>query len=426
MGMTTEMQSGEFKTIIAEEKSVAEAPPQSDRGIAASVRALSKSFKKTRVLEDIDFDVADGESLVLLGASGSGKTTILRIIAGLDEPDTGRIILHGKDVTELPARERGVGVIFQAYALFPRMNVEQNIGYGLRIRHRARKDIKETVNNLIELVGLEEHRKKYPSQLSGGQQQRVAIARTLAYNPQVLLFDEPFGALDAQMRVRLRREIHGLLKKVNLPAIFITHDQEEALELGDRIAVLNAGRLEQIGTPDEVYNRPETEYVATFLGAANLLLGVVGNGTVEIGTATIPAPDETARFRDGQAVKLVFRPEDVHLSRTGVLPEGCRRLTNGIIEAINFVGAFERLTLRLDLVARQPAAGEPPLYNVTITTPERRTGIPVIVTRAKPEAASTPLNVNDRVAVGLTAFRVLPNFTLGSERAGRILPPQKS
>ena len=420
------MQSGELK-IISDEKRVAEAttPPQAERVAAASVRAVSKSFKKTRVLEDIDFDVAEGESLVLLGASGSGKTTILRIIAGLEEPDTGRVILHGKDVTELPARERGVGVIFQAYALFPRMTVEKNIGYGLRIRRRSRKEIKETVDSLIELVGLQEHRKKYPSQLSGGQQQRVAIARTLAYKPQVLLFDEPFGALDAQMRVRLRREIHTLLKKVNLPAIFITHDQEEALELGDRIAVLNAGRLEQIGTPDEVYNHPETEYVATFLGAANLLLGVVNNEAVEIGTVAIPARKETARFREGQAVKLVFRPEDVCLSLTGQLPEGCRRLTNGVVEEINFVGAYERLTVRLDLIARQPTEGAPPLYNVTITTPEKRTGIPIIVTRPKPEAAAKRLNLNDRLAVGLTSFRVLPNFTLSSERAGRVLDTKR-
>src|SRR5207248_1666725 len=194
---------------------------QQSAGVAASARGLSKKFKKARVLDDVSFDVAEGESLVLLGASGSGKTTILRIIAGLEEPDTGRVIIHGKDVTELPARERNVGVIFQSYALFPRMTVEQNIGYGLRIRRRSRKERKETVNRLIELVRLEEHRRKYPTQLSGGQQQRVAIARTLAYEPQVLLFDEPFGALDAQMRVRLRREIHALLKHVNLPAIFI-------------------------------------------------------------------------------------------------------------------------------------------------------------------------------------------------------------
>lgn len=417
------MQSEEITTIFGNGERESEGTPGESvpREAAASVRGVSKSFKGTRVLEDIDFDVGQGESLVLLGASGSGKTTILRIIAGLEEPDTGRIILHGEEVTDMPARERGVGVIFQAYALFPRMTVEQNIGYGLRIRRRPRQEIKEEVNRLIELVKLEEHRKKYPSQLSGGQQQRVAIARTLAYKPQVLLFDEPFGALDAQTRVRLRREIHTLLKKVQVPAIFITHDQEEALELGDRIAVINAGRIEQIGTPDEVYNRPETEYVATFLGAANLLLGVVSDGDVELGTVRIPAREETARFRDGQAVKLVFRPEDVCLSRTGKLPENCRRLTNGMIEEIHFVGAYERLTLRLDLTARQPAPSEPPLYNVTVNTPEKRTGIPIMVTRPKPEAASTSLKVGDRVAVGLLAFRVLPNFALSTERAGRVV-----
>jgi sulfate transport system ATP-binding protein len=427
------MQSKEFTTImgngqgagVAARMAEQEASTEQRREAAAGVRSISKSFHGTMVLENIDFDVAEGESLVLLGASGSGKTTILRIIAGLEEPDTGRVILHGKEVTELPARERGVGVIFQAYALFPRMTVEQNIGYGLRIRRRPRKEIKETVDRLIRLVRLEEHRKKFPSQLSGGQQQRVAIARTLAYKPQVLLFDEPFGALDAQTRVRLRREIRGLLKEVNVPAIFITHDQEEALELGDRIAVLNAGRLEQIGTPDEVYNRPETEYVATFLGAANLLLGVATNGTVEIGTAIIPAREEVERFREGQAVKLVFRPEDVCLSKGGVLPEGCRRLTNAIIEEMHFVGAYERLTLRLDLVARQPAEKEAPLYNVTINTSEKRTGIPIIVTRPKPEATATRLQPGDRVAVGLTAFRVLPNFALASERGGRVVDVNK-
>jgi ABC-type Fe3+/spermidine/putrescine transport system ATPase subunit len=393
--------------------------------VAASVRGLSKSFKKARVLENVSFDVGVGEALVLLGASGSGKTTILRIIAGLEHPDSGRVILHGKDVTDLPARERGVGVIFQSYALFPRMTVEKNIGYGLRIRGRRRREVKETVARLLELVHLEEHRKKYPSQLSGGQQQRVAIARTLAYEPQVLLFDEPFGALDAQTRVRLRREIRVLLREVNVPAVFITHDQEEALELGDRIAVLHAGHLEQVGTPEEVYNRPETEYVATFLGAANLLLGVAAGERVELGTASIEAGAESARFREGQAVKLVFRPEDVHLSPTGALPEGCSRLTNGVIEEKHFVGAYERLTVRLDLVARHPSAGEPQLYEVTINTPEVRLGVPIFVTRAKPEASAAPLKVGDRVAVCLTAFRVLPNFALASERASRTLDTQK-
>src|SRR5215212_282156 len=387
---------------------------------AASVRGLSKSFRKTPVLEDVSFDVGVGEALVLLGASGSGKTTILRIIAGLEHPDSGRVILHGKDVTDMPARERGVGVIFQSYALFPHMTVEKNIGYGMRIRGVSRKERKEKVARLLELVHLEEHRRKLPSQLSGGQQQRVAIARTLAYEPQMLLFDEPFGALDAQIRVRLRREIRALLREVNVPAVFITHDQEEALELGDRIAVLHAGHLEQVGTPEEVYNRPETEYVATFLGAANLLLGVVAPGDrVELGAFAIEAGAEAARFRPGQAVKLVFRPEDVRLSVTGELPDGCNPLADGAVEEKNFVGAYERLTVRLDLVARRPAPGEPPLYDIS-ETPERRLGVPIIVTRPKPEAGAAPMRVGDRVSVCLTAFRVLPNFPLASERGSRM------
>ena len=174
---------------------------------AVTILGVSKSFGETRVLQNINFSVDEDEIVVLLGASGSGKTTILRIIAGLDLPDTGKIILHNRDVTNLPARERGTGVIFQSYALFPKMTVEKNIGYGLKIRRTARKEVRETVDRLLELVHLEDHRNKYPSQLSGGQQQRVAIARTLAYNPEVLLFDEPFGALDAQIRTTLRREI---------------------------------------------------------------------------------------------------------------------------------------------------------------------------------------------------------------------------
>src|SRR5215207_7221297 len=389
---------------------------------AASVRGLSKSFKGVRVLEDVSFDVGEGEALVLLGASGSGKTTILRIIAGLEQPDSGSVHLHGRDVTDLPARERSVGVIFQSYALFPRMTVEQNVGYGLSIRGRKRREAREKVESLLELVHLADQRKKLPSQLSGGQQQRVAIARTLAYEPQMLLFDEPFGALDAQIRVRLRREIRALLRDVNVPALFITHDQEEALELGDRIAVLHAGHLEQIGTPEEVYNRPETEYVATFLGAANLLLGVVGRGgRVELGTVALDAGAEAARFQVGQSVKLVFRPEDVRLSRSGEsLPADCNPLANGVVEEKHFVGAYERLTVRLDLVARAPRPGEPPLYEIS-ETPERRLGVPVIVTRTKSEAGAAPLRVGDRVTLCLVSFRVLPNFPLASERAGRVL-----
>lgn len=373
---------------------------------AASVIGVSKRFGTTSILENISFDVAEGEALVLLGASGSGKTTILRIIAGLDQPYTGKIVLHGKDVTELPARERGVGVIFQSYALFPKMTVEKNIGYGLRIRKRKRKEIRETVNELLSLVQLEEHRKKYPSQLSGGQQQRVAIARTLAYKPEVLLFDEPFGALDTQTRVHLRREIRALLRKVNVPAIFITHDQEEALELGDRVAVVNVGHIEQIGTPYEIYNHPATEYVATFLGAANILEGVIRNGRLEIESVQIPASFDPERFREGSCVKIVSRPEDVALSKSDLLRPGHSKIGTARVEEISFVGAYERLRLRLERGGGEDCADDTPFY-LTTETPERQSKA-LIATRPKPEATALRLRVGDRVVVALTSYTVLP------------------
>src|SRR5437762_8590946 len=390
---------------------------------AASVVGVSKFFGKTSVLQNISFHVAEGEALVLLGASGSGKTTILRIIAGLEQPYTGKVMLHGKDVTELPARERGVGVIFQSYALFPKITVEKNIGYGLRIRRRRRKEIKNTVNELLSLVQLEEHRKKYPSQLSGGQQQRVAIARTLAYKPEVLLFDEPFGALDAQTRVHLRREIRALLKKVNVPAIFITHDQEEALELGDRIAVINTGHIEQIGTPEEIYNHPATEYVATFLGAANVLAGIVRRGNLEIGSRVVPARVDLAKFAEGQPVKLVFRPEDVRLIKNGVLPAGHCLVSNGIVEEVSFVGAYERLRVRLELTESLTCDGvETPFY-LTTGTPEREGAKPILATRPRPEANANRLRIGERVVVGLASFTVLPDATaanISQERSGSV------
>jgi ABC-type Fe3+/spermidine/putrescine transport system ATPase subunit len=386
------------------EEPVSSTPPPE---AAASVVGISKRFGKASVLENISFDVGEGEVLVLLGASGSGKTTILRIIAGLEMPYTGKVILHGKDVTELPARERGVGVIFQSYALFPKMTVEKNIGYGLRIRKRKRKEIRETVKELLSLVQLEEHRKKYPSQLSGGQQQRVAIARTLAYKPEVLLFDEPFGALDTQTRVHLRREIRALLKKVNVPAIFITHDQEEALELGDRVAVLNVGHIEQIGTPFEIYNHPATEHVATFLGAANILDAVVRQDFLEVGGAQIPATLDKTRFKSGDCVKIVFRPEDVSLNRGDFLRPGHARLASALIEEITFVGAYERLRLRMQSAAEECKTEETPYY-LTTETPDRKPSKSIIVTRPKPEASATRLRVGERVVLALTSFTVLP------------------
>ncbi len=386
-----------------EAPSIVDSPPA-----AASVIGISKRFGKTSVLENISFNVAEGEVLVLLGASGSGKTTILRIIAGLEMPYTGKVMLHGKDVTDLPARERGVGVIFQSYALFPKMTVEKNIGYGLRIRKRKSKEIRETVNELLSLVQLTEHRKKYPSQLSGGQQQRVAIARTLAYKPEVLLFDEPFGALDTQTRVHLRREIRALLKKVNVPAIFITHDQEEALELGDRVAVLNVGHVEQIGTPFEIYNRPATEYVATFLGAANVLDAVVRKDFIEVGSAQIPVTLDKESFKPGDCVKIICRPEDISLSRGDFLRPGHHRISTAHIEEVSFIGAYERLRLRLDQVTDEECKTDDTPFYLTTETPESRAVKSIIATRPKPEASATRLQPGERVVVALTSFTVLP------------------
>lgn len=361
---------------------------------AVTVAGVSKSYGYATVLEDINFTVDEDEIVVLLGASGSGKTTILRIIAGLEMPDSGMVILHGKNVTKQPARMRGTGVIFQNYALFPKMTVEENIGYGLRLRRRKKSEIKETVNRLIDLVHLEQHRKKYASQLSGGQQQRVAIARALAYEPEVLLFDEPFGALDAQIRTRLRREIRGLLKQINVPSIFITHDQEEALELGDRIAVLNAGRLEQIGTPFEVYNHPRTEHVATFLGAANILAGTIRERHFVTEKVSL-AIDQDIIFKEGSQVKMVFRPEDVFLRRPENLTQKYQKLTEGTVEEVSFVGAFERVSVRVGLPGRES----------------------IIVNRPKTETAAFPLSPGQIVPVGLVRFRILGETKKVSGRA---------
>jgi len=355
-------------------------------GGAVHVISLSKRFGNAMVLDNINFEVAQGEIVVLLGASGSGKTTILRIIAGLEMPDTGRILLHGKEVTELPARERGTGVIFQSYALFPKMTVERNIAYGLKLRRKPRKDVRKKIDELIELVHLEEHRTKYPSQLSGGQQQRVAIARALAYEPEVLLFDEPFGALDAQIRTRLRKEIRELLKKINVPSIFITHDQEEALELADRIAVLNEGVIEQIGTPFEVYMQPETEYVATFLGAANIIPGYIDHRCFRTEDIAIDLEDDM-RLANGQPANLIVRPEDVFLRKAENLTQKYQPVTDGIVDEVSFVGAFERVVVRLAFIRNKP----------------------LIVTRPKTEIAAFPLSVGQKVPVGIVRFRVLPD-----------------
>ena len=249
------------------------------------LKNLKKSFTaEEAVLSGISLTIEKGEFVTLLGASGCGKTTTLRIIAGLEQPDEGSVWLEGQNVTDLEPNQRDVNTVFQNYALFPHMNVADNIGYGLKIRKVPKAESREKVKKMLELVQLEGFEKRKPSELSGGQRQRVAIARALANNPRVLLLDEPLGALDLQLRRTMQLELKRLQKKLGITFIYITHDQEEAINMSDRIVVMNRGRFEQIGTPDKIYNHPKTSYVATFVGNANILKGsLVGmEGTVAL------------------------------------------------------------------------------------------------------------------------------------------------
>ena len=262
--------------------------------MSIQVRNLRKAFGDFVALDDVSLDVPGGELVALLGPSGSGKTTLLRIIAGLEPADQGAIYFHGEDATSQPVRERQVGFVFQHYALFRHMSVFENVAFGLRVRPHAVRpsdaDIRETVMGLLKLVQLDVLASRRPSELSGGQRQRVALARALAVKPRVLLLDEPFGALDAKVRKELRRWLRRLHEEVHVTSVFVTHDQEEALEVSDRVVIMNEGRIEQSGTPEEVYDRPGTPFVYGFLGDVNLFHGRIHDGRVSIGGSDPEAP----------------------------------------------------------------------------------------------------------------------------------------
>jgi sulfate/thiosulfate transport system ATP-binding protein len=273
--------------------------------MSIELRNIRKTFGDFAALDGVSLEVSDGELVALLGMSGSGKTTLLRIIAGLEVPDSGTVLFHGEEATERSARERQVGFVFQHYALFRHMTVFENVAFGLRVRPRRLRpssgEISDRVFELLKLVQLDWMASRYPSQLSGGQRQRVALARALAVRPRVLLLDEPFGALDAKVRQELRRWLRGLHDELHITSVFVTHDQEEALELADRVVVMNAGRIEQVGKSDEVYHHPATAFVYNFLGNVNLFHGRVEGGRVYLGNTALkvdsrpytdPAPPE--------------------------------------------------------------------------------------------------------------------------------------
>src|SRR6202008_4961529 len=306
---------------------------------------VTKHYAGVPVVNDVSLDIGDGEFFVLLGPSGSGKSTLLRAIAGLSGVDHGRISLHGRDVTHIAARKRGVGLVFQNYALFRHMTVADNIEFALRVRHMRARKRRQRREELLRLVSLEGMDHRLPAQLSGGQHQRVAVARALAHKPEVLLLDEPFGALDAKIREELRRTIREGQRELGITTVLVTHDQEEAFARADRIGVMNLGRLLESGKPDELYDRPATRFVATFLGAANLFLARRTPDGIKVGARVMAAAEHTPGAPDHEVVAVV-RPEEVEVapSRDAL---GSRFMGHGVVDEVVFTGAFERLRVRV-------------------------------------------------------------------------------
>ncbi len=354
---------------------------------------VTKRYQAIPVVNDVSLKVEPGEFLVLLGPSGSGKSTLLRAIAGLTEIDHGRVSLHGRDVTNVSARDREVGFVFQHYALFRHMTVGENVEFALQVRKVKPAERRARRKELLRLVALEGMDDRLPAQLSGGQQQRVAVARALAHRPQVLLMDEPFGALDAKIREELRRTIRRIQRELGMTTILVTHDQEEAFALADRIGVMHQGRLLECGRPDDLYARPQTRFVATFLGAANLLLGYRTGGGVRF-SAEVPATEALPR-----EVVAVLRPEEVEL---GADPDGLRSdfVGYGEVEEVLFAGAVERLRVRMS--GGGPVAVAPGLEGGADA------GSVLEVSRTLPEQREFPVIGGRSVAVGARRVHVLP------------------
>jgi putative spermidine/putrescine transport system ATP-binding protein len=303
-------------------------------GTAVEFDKVSRVFGSARALDELSLSIEPGELLALLGPSGCGKTTALRLLAGFDRPTSGALLVNGRDVSGTPANKRDMGMVFQSYSLFPTMTALENVGFGLRTRGRAKADRHRRAGELLELVGLGEHRAKYPHQLSGGQQQRVALARALAVEPRVLLLDEPLSALDAKVREQLRDEIRRIQLELGVTTVFVTHDQEEALSVADRVGVMRSGRLEQIAAPTELYDQPATAFVAEFVGTMNHIAAVAeGDGRVRVGAQVLPVRGSA---RAG-AVSVLVRPEAVV-----VTPD-----TSGdaVVTVVTFQGATTRLRL---------------------------------------------------------------------------------
>ncbi|MBL4614647.1 MAG: putative 2-aminoethylphosphonate ABC transporter ATP-binding protein [Magnetovibrio sp.] len=307
------------------------------------INNLTKKFGEFVALDDVSLTVKDGEFVCFLGPSGCGKTTLLRAIAGLDFQTSGQIVQGGKDISHLPPVSRDFGIVFQSYALFPNLTAKQNIAYGLSVRKMGRDKVNQRVQDLLDTVGLSDSGPKYPSALSGGQQQRIALARALANEPNMLLLDEPLSALDAKVRVNLRHEMKELQRKLGITTIMVTHDQEEAMAMADKIVVMNHGVIEQVGTPQEIYGNPATAYVADFIGEMNFLEGVFEDGNqVRMGDCALMVDGQAGGFELGSTVTACIRPEDV-------MVRGVSEKTENYIDAevvdVEFLGSFCRAEL---------------------------------------------------------------------------------
>lgn len=307
---------------------------------------VSKQFGDTYAVHQFNLDIAKGEFVSFLGPSGCGKTTTLRMVAGFEVPTSGTIKLDGVDITDKSPNQRNMGMIFQSYALFPNMTVTQNIGFGLRVRNMSTAQIKERVDEMVSLVNLEKHVNKYPFQLSGGQQQRVSLARALAIRPDVLLLDEPLSALDAKIRVNLRAQIRDIQRKLGITAIFVTHDQEEALSISDRIVVMYEGNVEQVGTPFEIYNFPKTQFVATFVGSLNTAVAEIvdpAQGLLSLDGVQFCSAAEMDGLRKGDKIRMAIRPE--RFSFASEVKKA--NIVDCVIENITFLGSVVRVHIRI-------------------------------------------------------------------------------